>query len=112
MKIQEFDFACDLTVLNATERSQFALDTKALLDEVQETREMENGFALKLHNGSGQIIKIENFIKRERQCCSFLHFQLELDSEAEMIWLKITGEAGTKKFLQSELDQLLSPINS
>jgi len=106
MKMQETNFACDLTVLSEEEREQFVSVTDALIAAVQETRELENGFALRFLNRPGQLVQIAQFIERESQCCPFLKFNLEVGPSSGPIWLRIDGEPGTKEFLQAELAQI------
>jgi hypothetical protein len=106
MKTQETDFVCNLTVLSEQEREQFASVTDALFANVQETRELENGFAFRFYNQPGQLVWITKFIERESQCCSFLHFKLEVEPTGSPVWLHITGGDGTKEFLLAELDQI------
>jgi hypothetical protein len=106
MKIQETDFICSRTILSEGEREQFASVTDALFANVQETRELENGFAFRIHNQPGQLVEIAKFIERESQCCSFLHFKLEVEPTGSPVWLHITGEDGAKEFLFAELDQI------
>ena len=73
---------------------------------MQETRELENGFAFRLHNRPGQLVQTAKFIERESQCCPFLHFKLEIEPEAGPVWLHITGTKGAKDFLRAELGQI------
>jgi len=112
MKTQETNFACDLTVLSEQERERFASVTDALFAAVQETRELENGFAFRFLNQPGQLVQIAEFIERESQCCPFLKFNLEVEPSSGPIWLRIAGDPGTKDFLQAELEQIQSPERS
>lgn len=112
MKTQETEFACDLTVLSAEEREDFASVTDSLFTAVQETRELENGFAFRFLNQPGQLAQIALFIERESQCCSFLKFKLEVKPNTGPVWLHIDGETGTKEFLRVELDQIQIPEQS
>jgi hypothetical protein len=108
MKTQETDFACNLTVLDKQEREQFASITDALFAAVQETRELENGFAFRFTNQPGQLVQIAKFIERESRCCPFLEFTLKVEPSAGPAWLSITGAEGAKEFLQAELTQIQS----
>lgn len=106
MKTQETDFACNLIVLDEQEREQFASLTDDLFAAVQETRELENGFAFRFFNRSEQLVQIAKFIERESRCCPFLGFTLEIEPSAGPVWLYITGAEGTRAFLLAELDQI------
>jgi len=109
MNTQETNFICDLTVLNQEERERFVSVTDSLFAAVQETRELENGFAFRFLNQPGQLVQIAEFIERESQCCPFLKFNLEVEPNSGQVWLHIDGETGTKKFLRAELDQIQNP---
>ena len=106
MKTQETDFVCNLNVLGDEEREGFASVTDSLFAAVQESRELENGFALRFPNHPNQLVQIASFIERESKCCPFLKFALEVEPSSGPVWLYISGEPGTKEFLRSELDQI------
>jgi hypothetical protein len=108
MKTHETDFACNLTVLDEHERERFTSVTNALFAVVQETRELENGFAFRFLNQPGRLVHIAEFIERENQCCSFLRFSLDVEPASGPIWLHISGADGTKQFLGAELAQIQS----
>jgi hypothetical protein len=112
MNTRATNFVCDLTVLTKEEREQFSSVTDSLFAVVQETRELENGFAFRFLNQSGQLVQIAQFIERESQCCPFLKFDLEVEHSSGPIWLKINGEPGTKEFLRAELKQIQTPERS
>ena len=102
------NFICDLTVLDKHEREQFASVTDALFAAVQETRELENGFAFRFLNQLDQLVQIAKFVECESRCCSFLHFSLEVEPASGPVWLQITGAEGTKQFLGAESEQIRS----
>lgn len=106
MNNQDVNFFCDLTALSQQEREEFAQVTEALFASVQETRELENGFAFRFLNQPGQLEQIAKFVERESQCCPFLEFTLEVASSKGPVWLHITGAEGVKSFLLAELGQL------
>jgi len=108
MRTQETEFACNLNVLSAPEREQFASVTVSLFAAVQETRELENGFAFRVLNQPDQLVQIASFIERESRCCPFLRFILEVEPSNGPVWLQITGKPGTKAFLSAELGQIQS----
>ena len=103
MKNIQTGMACNLTVFNTEERTKFPAQTQVLLADAQKIRELKNGFAIQFCDQPEQRAQIEDFIKRESQCCSFLEFNLTHDTDSETIWLHITGENGVKEFLQIEL---------
>lgn len=53
--------------------------------------------------GSTEIGDRGGVIASERQCCPFLTFRLTVEPQEGPIWLELTGPAGTREMLMSEL---------
>ena len=96
------NLACNPLALNVIKRQDFSSVTHNLLAGVQETRELENGFALRFVNEAGRLGQLTEFIERESRCCPFLNFSLEVLPEQGPVWLRLTGPAGAKEVLQAE----------
>jgi hypothetical protein len=79
-----------------------------LFKAVQATRELTDGYAFQLPNGKGFLIKIAEFIERERLCCPFFSFFIDVEPEIGPIWLKLTGPKGIKQFIQAEIGETLN----
>ncbi|HEX5436785.1 MAG TPA: hypothetical protein VFW98_06480 [Gemmatimonadaceae bacterium] len=62
---------------------------------------LDEGLRLEFDAALGVVPRIADVIERERQCCRFLHFALDVASEGGTIALTITGPAGTRAFLES-----------
>jgi hypothetical protein len=45
---------------------------------------------------------VARFVANERKCCPFLDFEIAAES-AGPVWLRLTGPAGTRAFLEAEL---------
>ena len=98
----DLPIACDLTALDAEARSTHMETARQLLHEhAQEVGELPDGFAFRY--AAGQYAQVTQFIANERLCCPFFTFVLEVTPGNGPIWLRITGQAGVKDFLQSEL---------
>jgi hypothetical protein len=98
----DIPIACDLTALNAEVRSAHLESAKQLLHEgAQELQELPDGFAFRYT--AAQYAQVTQFIANERLCCPFFTFVLEVTPANGPIWLRITGRAGVKDFLQCEL---------
>lgn len=46
---------------------------------------------------------VARFVGNERRCCPFLTFALEAPAGEAALWLRLTGPAGTRAFLDAEL---------
>ena len=74
-----------------------------MVDDVGRARDR---VAVRAHPGvAEQFDQVTQFIANERLCCPFFSFVLEVTPARGLIWLRITGRAGVKDFLQAELGQ-------
>ena len=104
--------ACDFSAIEPENRDQFVMMAKQLFAQVQEVRELPDGYALRLPNDTDTFLHTAGFIAHERQCCPFLDFALELSAGDGPFWLQLTGQEGVKQFLQVELGLHLNETNA
>jgi hypothetical protein len=93
-------FACNLGALTKDERAQHARDSKTLLDSVQETKELKNGYAFRIPAAS--LLTAAQWITFERRCCPFFTFELQQSRDRGPVWLSVTGSEGVKEFIKGE----------
>jgi len=74
-----------------------------LLPAVQETRDLDDGIALRFPSEPERLTKLAEFVAVERDCCSFLRLEIVAEPAAGPIWLFIRGPGGAKEFLAAEL---------
>ena len=98
----EATFFCSLTALNAAEREHHKELGQKLRTGIKEIRELSDGYAFRLSGERQTIVMVAEWIALERLCCPFFAFQLEIGSDPNPIWLRITGREGVKQFMQSE----------
>jgi hypothetical protein len=99
---QELPIACDPTAIDSEVRATHMESARQLLnDNAQEVQELPDGFAFRY--AATQYAQVIQFIANERLCCPFFTFTLEVAPANGPLWLRITGGAGVKEFLQSEL---------
>ena len=98
----EAPFACSLTALSAAEREHHKELSKVMHAAVKEIRELPNGYGFSFSGERRSILFLSEWISLERLCCPFFSFQLEVRSEGQPVWLRITGRDGVKGFMQSE----------
>ena len=99
MEASELPIACNLTEFNFQERRTGLL--KLVADGVEETRELEDGYAYRFPSDVSWLATLANLITLERACCPFMRFNLRLEPAEGPIWLELTGPPGTKEFLSS-----------
>lgn len=63
--------------------------------------QVPNGFELR--PPAEALSAVGLFIDRERRCCPFLRFALEVEPAAGPMWLRLTGPDGVVEFLRTEL---------
>jgi hypothetical protein len=97
-------FACSLTALNAEQRKRHAELAKTLKESVKEIQELPDGYAFRLPGDTKTILATAEFISYERLCCPFFKFDLEVESDGQPLWLKLTGREGVKQFLKTAFD--------
>lgn len=95
-------FACSLTALTAAEREHHKQLSRELHSAITETRELPNGYAFRLSGERRSLALASEWVSLERLCCPFFTFQIEAGSEAQPIWLRMTGREGVKQFMRSE----------
>jgi hypothetical protein len=96
-------FYCDMTAIPKALREQHSTITKELFGNAQSIRELPNGYAFQLQNREGLLLKAAEFIDREKLCCPFFSFALEVESEGGSVWLKLMGPEGVKPFIRAEI---------
>jgi hypothetical protein len=98
--------ACDARALDPVTRTRHFIWIRYQLPRlVKAVTELPDGVELKF--AAADLEPVASFIERERRCCPFLRFELELVPDEEVLWLRLTGPEGVKRFLGAEL--LASP---
>jgi hypothetical protein len=93
---------CNMGVFTPTQRESHIRTTTELIQAVQGVQAVENGYELKFPNETEFISKIAEFISKERLCCPFLKFTLNIISNDEPVSLSLTGPIGIQEFLRAE----------
>ena len=93
-------FACDMNTLTSSERTRHQELSRTLLAEVQEKKELKNGYAFRLP--SETLMKAAEWVSFERKCCPFFTFEMEQARDRGPLWLRITGSEGVKAFIREE----------
>jgi hypothetical protein len=81
--------------------AHFALLNRLFANHAQERRDVAGGYAFRFDAAS--FDDVARFVARERLCCPFLDFSLELSAQDGPLWLRLTGPDGTREFLDAEL---------
>jgi hypothetical protein len=103
--------ACNSAAIPKEVRPLHQANTKRIFTSVQEVRELETGYALRLADETDLLQTVGAFLRYERLCCPFFHFKLEMEPDQGPVWLHITGVADVKAFLRSEGFALPAPLS-
>ena len=93
---------CNMDVFTHAEREAHILTTTRLIEAIQAVQQRENGYEFRFPNETELIIRIAEFISKERLCCPFLTFTLHISTKHEPVFLWLTGPNGTQEFLRLE----------
>jgi hypothetical protein len=94
--------ACVPGAIPADERAaHFALAAELFGGGVQERRQLADGYALRF--APERLDGVMRFVSNERLCCPFLEFGITVAPADGPVWLRLTGPAGTRAFLEAEL---------
>jgi len=98
---QSSELACKLTTPELQQRKETVL--ASLKQQITEKKELTNGYAFKFPGTDKMLDELLEFIKTERECCSFFVFNLSISGDKKEVWLELTGADGTKDIIVSEL---------
>ena len=99
--------ACDQAAIPLSERGTHLKTSRELFSDIQEIRELPNGYEFRLGNEANVLLKAAEFISLEKLCCPFLEFGLDVEAESGPVWLSLTGREGVKEFIREEVNGLL-----
>ena len=95
------NIACTLTTPELQKRKATVI--ASLKSQLMEKKELKDGYAFKFPGDDKMIDELTEFIKSERECCSFFTFGLSISGDKSEVWLELTGPMGAKTFIDSEL---------
>ena len=65
----------------------------------------QDGYAFELPNESDDLLTVSEFTVKERLCCPFFDFALEIEREGGPMWLCLKGRDGVKLFIMAEIGE-------
>lgn len=95
-------FVCDVKALSKTERERYTQLREKLESAIEETQELESGYAFRLRQRVVSLVEVARWVEKERKCCPFFDFEITAEREGGPVWLKISGMEGVKAFLRME----------
>ncbi len=92
--------ACNFTAIDKEERKKHKQNAEEVFTSVEEWQELVDGYAFRIPTGTDMVEKTGSFIARERLCCPFFTFTLEVTPDNGPVWLKLTGDDEVKQFIK------------
>jgi hypothetical protein len=96
-------FVCNLGVMDQAERARYIALSRKLMSASDDRRELADGYAFKLAAHKISLLEIAEWVTFERRCCPFFNLQIETPPNGAPIELRMTGAAGVKQFILSEI---------
>ncbi|HKN84407.1 MAG TPA: arsenate reductase ArsC [Pyrinomonadaceae bacterium] len=95
--------ACEMTAIPADQRQQHIAKSRDLFSQIQESRELPDGYEFRFASLPSLLTSLAEFISLEKLCCPFLRFAIEVEAEGGPVWLRLTGREGVKAFIREEI---------
>lgn len=103
-KQEESLIFCDMSVFTDKDRQRHMSVAGEIFSKVSELKETNEGYALRLPDEEGIILKMADFINDDRKCCAFIHFGIDIEAHNKGIWLTLKGNtADAKEAIKGEL---------
>lgn len=107
---------CRVDTLTEAQREGHRALGKNLLGAVVRTSELSNGYELlfdlrRITDREGKpycVVELAEWVELEARCCPFLAFRIDVASEGGEVRMRLTGPAGVREFLRTEIP-LLAP---
>jgi hypothetical protein len=75
------------------------------LAAVEQAVELPDGYAFRFRPDTGILLGLAEFVRRERLCCPFFHFEIALEANEGPLWLRLTGSEAVKEFVRGMAKQ-------
>ena len=110
--MDESPIACVMNAMSETQLTRYAELRERWQSQVLNVAELPDGYALRLPPESDMLLALAEFISLERLCCPFLQFELVLEAEGKLLWLRLRGREGVKAFIEIEFGIDTPPRNA
>jgi hypothetical protein len=101
-KNKKTELTCKLTTPELSKRKATVI--AGLKKQLLQKKELINGYAYKFKGTDAVLDELASFIKTERACCDFFVYSISISGDKSEAWLSLTGPAGVKDFIKTELE--------
>jgi hypothetical protein len=96
-------FYCNIKALTPAERARH----KELGDKLKAARiktiETSTGYEFQYSPKNVSLAEVAEWVAAESECCPFFDFHIDLENEATLVCLRLTGSEGVKAFIGAEI---------
>jgi hypothetical protein len=92
--------ACDPSAISEEEHDEHRQVSNALFERIIDLQELPDGYAFRLPTETEVVQAVGAFISRERLCCPFFHYTLDVPPDDGPVWLELTGRDGVKQYIE------------
>jgi hypothetical protein len=100
MTTSETSLACNFGAIPEDERDRHTEVATNLFESIAAVEELSEGYAFRLPSEPSVLAQAGEFIARERLCCPFFQFDLEVEANQGPVRLTLTGDASVKQYIE------------
>ncbi len=93
------EIACNLGVIKGSLEQHKTLVQYLFSEGFKEKHNLTDGYAFRFD--SRDYTNVTQYVENERQCCSFLHFEIHVQPQQDSVWLYLQGNPEAKEFLDT-----------
>ena len=109
---QESPFTCDRSALTAQDRHRHFDELGPMLRTmVKNIRELPDGYEFQFASDPATYRLVAEWAAGEHLCCPFFDIDLRQEREKGAFWMRLSGRAGVKQFIESDLGKWMSAVD-
>jgi hypothetical protein len=106
---QESPFACNRSALTAADRKRhFDELGPNLRGMVKNVRELLDGYEFQFPADPATFLLVAEWAAGEHLCCPFFDIDLRQGREKGAFWMRLSGRAGVKQFIEADLGKWMN----
>lgn len=100
MTTKENKFYCNIKALNPSDLAHHKQLTDKLIAARKNIVETPNGYEFQFDPAHISVAEVADWVAAEGKCCPFFDFHIDLEREASLLCLRLTGSDGIKPFIR------------
>jgi hypothetical protein len=95
-------YYCNIKALTPEERKGHEKLTEKLMTERKEIVETAKGYEFQFSPKNVSLAELADWVGAESKCCPFFDFHIDLETQGNLLCLRLTGDEGIKAFIRAE----------